>query len=239
MNKMRENAMTRTSIFAHYLFTALLVAGCAGSDVSSERSNVESYAIAKPERVIVYDFAATATDIPADSAIAELVQQRTTPQTPEEIELGRQLGALVAVHLIEELNDNGISAIAAGTGPVPHPGDALVRGQFVSIDEGSRIKRVLIGFGAGAAELRTLAEAYVITSTGLVTLGSVEVEAGGGKLPGMVVPLGVGSAPNIAASGAVKVFSESGPESIDGAAKRTAKEIAELMVGKYEWRGWM
>ena len=232
--------MIRTSIFARCLLTALLVAGCAGSDVSNQQSNVATDAIAKPERVFVYDFASTAADIPADSAISEMIRQRTTPQTAEQIALGRQLGALVAAHLIEELNDKGIPAFAVGnTGPVPHQGDAIVRGQFISIDEGSRLKRVVIGFGAGAAELKTLAEAYVVTSSGLVTLGSAEVEAEGGKMPGMVVSLGVGTAATIAASGASKVFTEAGSESLDGAAKRTANELAKLMVKAYKKRGWM
>ncbi len=231
--------MTRTSIFAGYLFTVFLVAGCAGSDVSNEQTNVEAEAITRPERVIVYDFASTAADVPEDSAIAGLIEHRATPQTPEEIELGRQLGALVAAHLIEELNENGIPAISAGAGPVPVPGDAIVRGEFISVDEGSQFQRVLIGFGAGASELRTLAEAYVVTTNGLVSLGSAEIEAEGGKMPGMVVSLGVGSAVSIAASGASKIVSETGSETLDGAAKRTAKEIAELMVAGYQRRGWM
>ena len=231
--------MTRTSIFAGYLFTVFLVAGCAGSDVSNEQTNVEAEAITRPERVIVYDFAGSAAAVPNDSAIAGLIEQRTTPQTPEEIELGRQLGALVAAHLIEELNENGIPAISAGAGPVPVPGDAIVRGEFISVDEGSQFQRVLIGFGAGASELRTLAEAYVVTTNGLVSLGSAEIEAEGGKMPGMVVSLGVGSAVSIAASGASKIVSETGSETLDGAAKRTAKEIAELMVAGYQRRGWM
>ena len=231
--------MMRTSIFAGCLFTALLVVSCAGTDVSNQQSNVETDVIAKPERVFVYDFASTATDIPADSAIAELVQKRTTPQTPEEIEFGRQLGSLVAVHLIEELNNNGISAIAPGTGLVPHPGDAVVRGEFVSVDEGSRIKRVLIGFGSGIAKLTTLAEAYVVTANGLVPLGSAEIESKGGKMPGLLVPLGAGSAVGLAVGGAAKVGQESGAESMDGAAKRTAKEIAKLIVDGYKRRGWL
>jgi hypothetical protein len=231
--------MIRTSSFAGCLLTAFLIAGCAGSDVGNEQTNVEAEAIARPERVFVYDFASTTSGVAPNSAISEMIAEPTTPQTPEEIELGRQLGALVAVHLIEELNDNGIPAISAGAGPVLVPGDAIVRGEFISIDEGSRIKRVVIGFGAGSAELKTLAEAYVVTSTGLVSLGSAEVEAEGGKMPGMVVSLGVGSAATIAASGASKVFTEAGPEGIDGAAKRTAKEIAELMVAGYKRRGWM
>lgn len=231
--------MTRTSTFARCLFAALLVAGCAGADASNQQSNVATHAIARPEQVFVYDFAATDRDIPADSAIAELVEQRTTPQTPEEIALGRRLGALVAVRLIEELNDRGIPAIAAGTGPIPHPGDAVVRGVFVSVDEGSRIKRVLVGFGSGSAELKTLAEAYVVTADGLVPLGSAEIETHGGKMPGVLVPLAMTSPVGLAANSATKVVRESGAESLEGAAKRTAKEIARVMVAGYKRRGWM
>ena len=233
--------MTRTSIFAGLIATALLVAGCAGSDVSNQQRNAETDAIAKPERVFVYDFASSPADIPAGSAISELIQERTTPQTPEEIALGRQLGALVAKHLIEELNDSGIPAFADGdTGPVPHPGDAVVHGMFVSVEEGSRVMRVLIGFGAGSAELRTLAEVYVVAPNGeLVAVASAEIEAEGGRMPGMVVPLGVGQIATIAAAGTAKLFTEAGSESLDGAARRTAEELAELMVAAYRRRGWM
>ncbi len=121
--------MTRTSIFAGCIFTAFLVVGCAGADVSNQQRNVAADAIIlKPARAIVYDFASTPAGIPPDSAIAGLYRERTTPQTPDEIELGRRLGALVSAHLVEELNKNGIAATAAATGPVPLPGDAVIRG---------------------------------------------------------------------------------------------------------------
>jgi len=38
---------------------------------------------------------------------------------------------------------------------------------------------------------------------------------------------------------ATKVVRESGAESLDGAAKRTAKEIAKVMVAGYKRRGWL
>jgi hypothetical protein len=231
--------MKRVSIIAGFLFTALMAAGCAGSDVENQQTNAQTDAVPKPERVFVYDFASTTSGVAPNSAISEMKAHRTTPQTPEEIELGRQLGKMVAAHLINELNDRGIPAISAGAGPVPVPGDAIIRGEFISVDEGSRLKRVVIGFGAGSAELKTLAEAYVITTSGPVPLGSAEVEAEGGKLPGMVVSLGVGSAATIAASGASKVFTEAGPEGMDGTARRTAEKLAELMVAGYKRRGWM
>jgi len=199
--------------------------------------------LAKPARVFVYDFASTPAAVPSDSAIAGLYQQRTTPQTPEEIELGRRFGARVSARLIEELNKNEIAATAAATGPVPLPGDVVIRGEFISIDEGSRMKRMLIGFGAGAAELKTLVEGYVVTTTGLVPLGSAQVETAGGKMPGMLVPIGAGAAmgnvaTSVAISGAANVLQEAGPEGLDAAAKRTAKEIAKVIVKAYEERGW-
>ncbi len=237
--------MNRTIILAACLFTALLVVGCAGANVSDQQSNVATDAIIlKPARVIVYDFASTPEAVPPDSAIAGLYRQRTTPQTPEEIELGRSLGAKVSARLVEELNKNGIAATAAATGPVPHPGDAVIRGEFVTIDKGNRTKRMLIGFGAGAAGLETLVEGYVVTTAGLVPLGSAQIETSGGKMPGMLVPIGAGAAmgtvaTSVAISGTANVLQELGPEGLDGAAKRTAKEIAKVIVKAYEERGWM
>ena len=237
--------MNRKTILAACLFTALLVVGCAGADVSNQQRNVAADAIIlKPARAIVYDFASTPAGIPPDSAIAGLYRERTTPQTPDEIELGRRLGALVSARLVEELNKNGIAAIAAATGPVPHPGDAVIRGEFVTIDKGNRAKRMLIGFGAGSAKLETLVEGYVVTTGGLVPLGSAQIETSGGKKPGMLVPMGAGAAAgnvarSVAISGASNILQEGGSESLEGAAKRTAKEIAKVIVKAYKERGWL
>ena len=236
--------MNRTTILAACLVAISLAAGCAQTNVSDRESTSTSAIILKPARVIVYDFASTPEAVPPDSAIAGLYRQRTTPQTPEEIELGRSLGAKVSARLVEELNKNGIAATAAATGPVPHPGDVVIRGEFVSIDKGSRVKRMLIGFGAGAAGLETLVEGYVVTAAGLVPLGSAQIETAGGKMPGMLVPIGAGAAmgtvaTSVAISGAANVLQELGPEGLDGAAKRTAKEIAKVIVKAYEERGWM
>ncbi len=236
--------MNRTTILAACLLAISLAAGCAQTNVSDRSSTGVSAVIAKPARVIVYDFASTPEAVPPDSAIAGLYRQRTTPQTPEEIALGRSLGAKVSARLVEELNKNGIAATAAATGPVPHPGDAVIRGDFDSIDKGNRTKRMLIGFGAGAAGLETLVEGYVVTTAGLVPLGSAQIETSGGKMPGMLVPIGAGAAmgtvaTSVAISGTANVLQELGPEGLDGAAKRTAKAIANVIVKAYKERGWL
>ena len=58
-------------------------------------------------------------------------------------------------------------------------------------------------------------------------------------MSGMLVSLGVGSPVRLAVCGASKIVTESGSETVDGAAKRSAKEIAELIVLRYERRGLM
>jgi len=222
----------------------LLVTGCASSAVTQRQSAAASQNLARPAHVIVYDFAGAPADVPPDSVIAKLYQQRDVPQTPEEVALGRKLGQLVAQDLVKKLTAAGIPALAAAVAPVPLVGDAVIRGEFISTDEGSRLKRVLIGFGSGAAELKTLAEAYEVTASGLRPIGSTVISSEGGQLPGMLVSLGVGAATGgLAAAAAVgtttAVVKETGSESLEAAAERTADEISKLIVDAYKKRGWM
>lgn len=222
----------------------LLLSGCASSDMTERRSRVGEERIARPNRIIVHSFAATPEDIPSDSEIARLYARRDAPQTKEEIELGRKLGAQVAKALVQEILDMGLPAELAGSGPPPQQGNIVLHGGFISIDEGSRAKRMLIGFGAGAAELKTLVEGFQVTSSGLRPLGSAEFRSAGGKMPGIIVPIGVGAAAgragtSAAISGGANVVQELGPEGIQGAAKGTAKEIAKILRDAFQKQGWI
>jgi hypothetical protein len=46
------------------------------------------------------------------------------------------------------------------------------------------MKRVTLGFGSGASELKTLVEGYQMTASGPRKLGQGAIDAGGGKIPG-------------------------------------------------------
>jgi hypothetical protein len=229
----KETGMTKLLGVQVGILTATLLLGCAGSNVVEQERNLETSTISEPEQVVVYDFAGTAADVPQGSAISQAIAERTTPQTPEEIALGK----LVSEELVGELWGRGIPAILAIGAPAPSNGDVIVLGEFVSMEQGSQLQRVVIGFGAGASEVTTLAEAYVVTPDGWEPLGSATVNAAGGAMPGLLVPLGLGSAAGLAISGASKVAT-GGSESLEGAAKRTAKELADLIVAGYERRGW-
>lgn len=117
-------------------------------------------------------------------------------------------------------------------------------GYFVSVDQGSAAERVLIGFGSGAADLKTVVEGYLMAAQGLRRLGSGELDSGGGKTPGVAVPLAVAAATanpiGLVVAGAAKVYGEeSGKTTIEGAGKRTAEEIAEKLRVAFEEQGWI
>ena len=226
------------------LFCLAFLAGCASSGVSRTGSKVANETIPEPPRVVIGEFSSSPERIPQRPELAGHFDERDKPVTAGEIELGRQLGERVAVKLVEDLNGMGINAVRQAAAGQMALNDALVEGYFVTVDEGSRLQRVLIGFGAGAAELRTLVEFYQMTDTGLRDLGFAEIEAEGSKMPGMVVPLGVGAATDnvlrsAAIGGGIAAVKEIGPETLDAAAERTAAEISSHIRKSYEKRGWM
>jgi hypothetical protein len=138
----------------------------------------------------------------------------------------------------------GLSAVGAAGQPAPAVGDALIVGYFVSVNPGSATERVVLGFGSGAAELKTVVKAFLMTPKGLRALGSGEVEAGSGKMPGGAVPLVVTIATanpiGLAVTGAAKAYGEvSGSETIEGAAQRTADAIAAKVRATAERQGWI
>jgi len=225
------------------LLALILVAGCASTQVTA-RQPYAGEKIPRPDRIIVHDFAATPTDIPAGSLAAGHYAEQSTRLTAEEIEVGRKLGAQVAKELVTDLQGMGLSAVQAAGQPAPRVGDIVIIGYFESIDTGSAVKRLVLGFGSGTAELQTMVEGYLMTDKGLRRLGAGEVGSGGGKMPGMAVPLAVavesGNPIGLIVGGAVNVEGEvTGKSTIEGAAKRTAQAIAGQLRAACQKQGWI
>jgi hypothetical protein len=125
-------------------FALVLVAGCASTKVT-ERQQLETGKIPRPDHILVYDFVATPADAPAGSDV--LVQSEQ--QTAEQIAAGRRLGAQIAKELVADIQGMGLPAVEATSGISPQVGDIVIRGYLVSIQQGSAAKRRVVGFGAG------------------------------------------------------------------------------------------
>jgi hypothetical protein len=237
---------TRSLVSLSLAFAVFAVlAGCASSKVTQRQSNLGAdEKLARPGMIFVYDFAATADDLAPGVADAAAYSAPSTPPSPEEIETGRKLGVEVADQLTVNIRAMGLSAHHASANTTPSVGDLVIHGHFASIEEGSRGKRLVVGFGSGNADLQTVVETFEVTPSGLRKLGSGTVDSGSGKTPGMLLPIAVTVATanpvGLLVGGAVKVAGEvSGKDTIEGAAKRTSEQIAEALEEAFKKQGWI
>jgi hypothetical protein len=223
------------------LFAVVVAAGCASTKVANRQQLVTGQ-IPRPGEIWVYDFAATAADVPANSALAG--QTADTLQTPEQIATGRELGAEIAKQLVQQIQSMGMPAAQADAGTTPQINDLVIRGYLISVHQGSAAERMVIGFGAGASDLQTAVEGFQMTPQGLRKLGSGTVDAGGAKSPGaalgVVGLIATANPAGLIVSTGMKVYGEaSGSSKVEGRAKATAKEIADVLKQRFQQQGWI
>lgn len=220
---------------------ALLALGCATTKMTPPQSAGRDPSIARPGRILVYDFDAAPADVAPDSHVAG---QPHEPMTSEQLAEARKLGALIAQRLADEIEEMGMPAERTPGGIRPNLHDIVLRGTFVTLDEGNVAERMTIGFGAGASHLTTVVEGYQMTENGLRKLGSGQVEAGGGKGPGAAVPAAVAIATanpiGLIVTTAIKAGGEvSGKSTVEGRAQQTADQIAERLRTRFREQGWI
>lgn len=225
------------------LFALAFLAGCASTKVS-DRQQLVTGEIPRPDHILVYDFVATHSEVPADSSIAGEYSEHETPQTDEEIETGRQIGDEIAAQLVEEIRGMGMPAVRADKETMPEINDILIRGYLLTINEGSAAKRMTVGFGSGSSKLQVAVEGYQVTAQGLRKLGSGTVDTGGSKGPGAALGaaafIATANPAGLIVSSGMKVYGEaSGKAKIGGRAKQVAKEIADHLKTRFREQGWI
>jgi hypothetical protein len=233
----------RIATFVSCLVAMVVVAGCASTKVTN-REQLVTGQLPRPNHILVYNFVATPADVPADSVLASEPDLDTTPQTPEQIEEGKKLGAQIATELVQQILAMGMPAELASADIKPQLNDIVIRGYLLSVNQGSAAKRVAIGFGSGASSLSTLVEGFQMTAQGLRKLGSGNVNAGGSKTPGAALGvatfLATANPAGLIISSGTKVYGEaSGSSTVEGRAKATAKEISTVLKQRFQQQGWI
>ena len=154
---------------------------------------------------------------------------------------------MIAQQLVNDIQAMGMPAIEASPGSSSPVGDSIIRGYVVSTQgggAGGMVKRMVIGFGAGTAEMDTVVEGYVVTPQGLRKLGSGTLTSSGNKTPGLVGPpqwpIAVANPVGLIIVGGVKIYgAASGRTGLEGRAKATADEIAAQLRIRFQDRGWI
>jgi hypothetical protein len=215
----------------------LFALGCATSGVESTQRYTEG-PIAHPPIFLIYDFATSPNE-----ALVQAYGSEFASPTATGSELASTTARALSAQLQKKLTEYGIHARRVDVKFKPPVNAMVLKGEFLTLDEGSRLLRMTIGFGAGATHLRVRAHAYQAMESGLQRIAEAEVKAQGDKMPGMAVPVGVGAATgnvarSVVISGGMNVAQEL-TGGLDEDAGRIADEIAERVKGFYESQGWL
>jgi hypothetical protein len=222
-----------------------MVATLAGFGCGGARVHVAQQApsdVPQPDFIIVERFAVSPADVKLDRGLSAQALRGVQGRTLNAEE--RTVGAAVATVMEEEtvrlLRQAGIPAYVDSYAPTASETTALLQGQFLSVDQGDRTQRVLVGFGLGGSKLQIKMQ---VLQGGLV-VAEGEVQTTSDLKPGMVASLGVGAAAgsigtSAAIGGALAVGSEALLVSVEKDAKRAAKAVSDRVIQGYKDRGWL
>jgi hypothetical protein len=204
-----------------------LVAGCAKVSTTGVR-RYQGPRLNASRAIVVYDFEPTGQSIGLDSVGADGGDGLSI----EDLDHRRDVGRVVADVLAKELEERGILS-SRKTGPIGvPPGSLSIGGQIVTVDEGSRAKRVFIGFGYGKNRLSSAAQLYGIPKDSPAVLWEYQNTAASGPKPGILTTLPIGMAIQgltlllLVINGGMATMGELSSSSTANA-KRMAKELAD------------
>lgn len=223
----------------------MLLSACGSStdtEVVKERDSDDR--LPYPSRILVYDFATSPAEVSADSAAAgRLSGAVDDPQsTPQRQQLEHEIAEVVANRVVAELQELDLPAMR-WRGPPPVGNNIYtLEGQFLTIDEGNAMHRMIIGFGVGGTELRVLVQAYRVHAGRKELLGEAEVSSESSSRPGLAATLPVGSAiSGIATASAVQtgvgVVTEMNTD-VQHGAEDTAEAIVDLLEPRMDDQDW-
>jgi Domain of unknown function (DUF4410) len=228
------------------LFAGLALAACTSAQSQMETGGAM---LPRPDVVIVDQFAAAADEVQLDQGLSTEIEQAVqaragASRTQQEVEAGRKVADAIADKLVVEIQDMGLSAERGSTAPAGVQNALLIKGQLVSIDEGNRTERLIIGLGAGRSDVRVHAQVYEVTPAGRRLIDNIEVDGKSGLTPGMAETMGVGGLTGhlVAAtlvSGGVHVADEALGANVVADADRAAAGIAKQLSALFAQEGWI
>src|SRR6185503_16136606 len=156
----------------------MLLSACGSTDAEVVKRDNDN-GLPYPSRILVYDFATSPAEVSLDSVAADrLSGAGDDPQsTPQRQQLEHQIADVVANRVVAELQELDLPAMR-WRGPPPAGNNIYtLEGQFLTIDEGNAMQRMIIGFGVGGTELRVLVQAYRVNAGRKELLGEAEVSS--------------------------------------------------------------
>jgi hypothetical protein len=210
---------------------------------------VESYMgppLPRPDHILVSNYSIVPEQVRLDQGVSARVIRAADDQSLSSLELraAQDTQAALAARIIERLRKYGLPAELATTNTSIGK-SMLVQGQIVSIDQGNRTRRVLIGLGAGKSSISADTQVFYTTGTEPPRfMMAFDGQADSGRMPGAAETMGAGAAAqgigrSAALTGATHAGAETRRTTDTAEASKLADEIA-LQLGQFAAaQGWI
>jgi hypothetical protein len=193
----------------------LALAACNRAQVQTQEAYMGPQ-MARPDRILVGYFAISPEQVRLDQGIGARIVQTASgqPLTAQQMQAAQATQRALADRLVDDLKRYGLPAEHAQSAVAPGT-SLLVVGQIVSIDQGNRTRRILIGLGAGKSSVSADMQLYYqAPGTPPRFMTALQGQADSGRMPGAAETMGAGAvagslATSTAVSGAMHATSES------------------------------
>lgn len=229
------------------LLLFLLMTACATRVTSSTPyASPEAANVPRPTRVIVTDFQTDTEAVRQDQGIGPRLQRSVAGGSAIAARdaIALEVQSAISDTLVEALSKAGLPTERAPAAATYRPGELVVTGRVLRIDEGNRTRRLGIGFGAGKSSVQATAELYAVVANGPpVLLQAYDGKADSGRKPGMAVGASMAVANSSAATGALSAVTNIGGETRRSPVGKEAASFGHRVatdIGEYAaQRGWI
>ncbi len=176
-----------------FALIVVFVGACARTVVRPE-AEMKSFGLPRPQQILVCDFAATEAEAAENQRPVKKMnnEKSSTSEGEQNRETGRQVAHALAGELIRGLRDLGFTVERSPRGAPIGRHQLLIDGEFLDVDEGNRLERLVIGFGAGASKVDT--EVHVYYGAHRRKMLNFRTHADSGRMPGAAATMGAGAA---------------------------------------------
>jgi hypothetical protein len=232
--------MERSTVCAVFGVIVFAVTACGQTGVRPVTRSRDTN-LPRPSRILVYDFAVSEAEV--KEAQGALRQQPTIKDPVQrERKIGQQVADALALDLVAGLQRLGFAVERVERGTMVTGNDLLVDGQFLNVDEGDRLRRVVIGFGSGASTVDTRVQVYQAPEG--AQLLDFRTHSDSGIMPGAATTMGAGAAVSggvtagvalgSAVMSGVRVYRSEVERMAGASADQTVRYLSEFFV-KQAW----
>ncbi len=211
-----------------------MLAACSHAKVQT----VESYLgppLSRPDHIFVTYFSIAPDQVRLDQGVSARLMRVTAnqPLGSQELQAAQDTQAALAEQIVARLVKYGLPAEIAPNNVTTGDG-LLVQGQIVSIDQGNRTRRTLIGLGAGKSSVTASAQLYSVAGAPPPRfVMAFEGHADSGRAPGAAETMGAGAVAQRAATSAVLTgATHARSETHRATDTAEADELAQAIAGK-------